>query len=213
MRGCHDSLPVVAYVALNTTVWDRPLWGGVTETRGAGGVPRQYPLRGLLSYTWQFYLPRLPFMQDQFTYYPLWETWFKGFIARFGWLDYGFPGYSYWVALGVVGGVLALAGAALRRSRAALRSRWPELVSYLAMMAGLLVLIAIAGYRGRIDNGFVFEQARYLLPLLPLYAAIVALAVRGAGRRWAPVAAGVLVVAALGHDLFAQLVTIARYYA
>ena len=68
-------------------------------------------------------------------------------------------------------------------------------------------------YRGRIDNGYVFEQARYLLPLLPLYAAIVALAVRGAGRRWAPVAAGVLVVAALGHDLFAQLVTIARYYA
>ena len=192
---------------------DRPLWGGVTETRGAVGVPRQYPFRGLLSYTWQFYLPRLPFMQDQFTYYPLWETWFKGFIARFGWLDYGFPGYSYWVALGVVGGVLALAGAALRRSRAALRSRWPELVSYLAMMAGLFVLIAIAGYRGRIDNGYVFEQARYLLPLLPLYAAIVALAVRGAGRRWAPVAAGVLVVAALGHDLFAQLVTIARYYA
>jgi 4-amino-4-deoxy-L-arabinose transferase-like glycosyltransferase len=209
------AVPVVAYVVLDLTVWGRPIWGGVGTTSGTAATasPHVYPFKEFLSYAWQFYFPRLPFLHDQFGTYPLWETWFKGFIARFGWLDYGFPDWAYWVALGIVVPVLVLAGAALGRARSSVRRRWPELASYAAMMAGLLLLIAIAGFRGRIDNGSVFEQARYLLPLLPLYGAIVALAARGAGRRWGPAVGAVFVVAALGHDVFAQLATLARYYA
>ena len=51
------------------------------------------------------------------------------------------------------------------------------------MVAGLAVSIGFSGIRYRKDTGFIFEQARYLLPLLPLYAAGVALAALGAGRR------------------------------
>jgi len=40
----------------------------------------------------------------------------------------------------------------------------------------------------------------------------VALAVRGAGRRWAPAVGGFLVVLAMGHSLFSQLLTISRFY-
>ena len=57
-----------------------------------------------------------------------------------------------------------------------------------------------------------FQQARYLLPLLPLYAAAVALAARRLGRRLGPVVAGAFVAVAFGHVLLAQLLTISRFY-
>jgi hypothetical protein len=80
------------------------------------------------------------------------------------------------------------------------------------MTIGLLILVNGNGFAVRADGGSGFEQARYLFPLLALYAAIVALAARGAGRRWGP-AAGVLFVAlAIAHTALAVLVTLTRYY-
>jgi hypothetical protein len=38
------------------------------------------------------------------------------------------------------------------------------------------------------------------------------LAVRGAGRRWSPIAGVLLIVLFLSHDIFSQLQVIARYY-
>lgn len=205
------AIPVVIYLAVNLTYWDRPLWSGVGEV-GATAAGRPATLREQLSYLWQFYLPRLPFMDDHFHEYPLWETWFRGWIGRFGWLDYEFPRAVYWAALAVWAGMLALAGRELVRARSAVRRRLPELASLLAGVAGLLLLVAVAGYRGRLDTGFVFEQARYLLPLLPLYAAVVALAARGAGARLGPAVGAALVTATVAHGLFAQLLTLSRYY-
>ena len=64
-----------------------------------------------------------------------------------------------------------------------------------------------------VGTGAVFEQPRYLLPLLGLYGAVVALAVRAGGRRWAPALAVAFVVLAVGHDIYGQVLTVARYYA
>jgi hypothetical protein len=47
---------------------------------------------------------------------------------------------------------------------------------------------------------------------LPLGAAVLALAVRGAGRRAGPAVAAALIVLFLAHDMFSQLQAIARYY-
>ena len=70
-------------------------------------------------------------------------------------------------------------------------------------------------YREMIQSGGVgqFEQARYMLPLLCLYAAIAALAARFGGRRWGPAIGATLVMLAIGHDLFAQMITVSRFYA
>ncbi|MBA2637503.1 MAG: DUF2142 domain-containing protein [Solirubrobacterales bacterium] len=211
----------VALLALGTylvalqTVWDRPLFAGVVaESReGPGGAPAGFNVPEFLGYLWQFYLPRAPFMTDQFPlYYPLWETWFHGFVGRFGWLDYDLPAGIYWVALGVYVTLLALVAVTLRRGAASVRRRRAELATYLLAAVGLVLVIALPGYTYREQTGFVFEQARYLLPLLAPYAALIALAVRGAGRLGP--ALGVLVVTlALAHGLGAQLVTLARYYA
>jgi Predicted membrane protein (DUF2142) len=227
LRGALGALAVIAgavlvYVALNTTVWDRGVFFGASgaSLRGGAGVKgpadvTQIPtesIGGALSYAWQFYLPRLPFMDPQFTASPLYNVWFKGFIGSFGWLDYGFPGWVYTLALWIVLAVCALAGRELFMKRAVLRSRLPELITYAAIMVGLLILTNGNGYSARVGGAGGFEQARYLLPLLALYGAIVALAARGAGRRWGPSVGVLLVSVAIAHTAVAMLLTLTRYY-
>ncbi len=74
-------------------------------------------------------------------------------------------------------------------------------------------MIGVQSYDAVVSIGGVFEQPRYLLPLLGLYGALVALAVRAGGRRWAPALAVALVVLAFGHDIYGQVLTVTRYYA
>jgi uncharacterized membrane protein len=151
-------------------------------------------------------------MRAQFSFYPLWHVWFQGFIGRFGLLDYGFPHWVYYLALAVFLVLLVLVIRALATDRSRLANRWPELLYYVAISLGLLAAIARAGFPYHLATHFIFEQARYLFPLLPLYGLFIAVAVRGAGRRWAGPLAVTLVATALAQDLFAQLLTLQRYY-
>jgi 4-amino-4-deoxy-L-arabinose transferase-like glycosyltransferase len=212
------ALPVAAYLALNSVAWGRS--GGVTAgvsgaTVAAGtGV---ISLKERLDYIWQLALPRLPFMHAEFAGFPPWQIWFKGFIGRFGWLDYGFPAWVYHVAFAAFVPIIVLAVATL--VLACRHLRWRGLAWRVPLTVTLLVLavslIGVIGWQGigyRHDTGFQFEQARYLLPLLGLYGLVVALAARGAGRRWGPAVGGLLVVLAMAHGLFAELLTISRYY-
>ncbi len=90
---------------------------------------------------------------------------------------------------------------------------WLGLLGCFAVMAvGLLAAIGYAGIRYRESTGSIFEQARYLFPLLSLYALGIVLAARGVGRRWAPALGAGLVVLAMVHGLFAETLTISRYY-
>jgi 4-amino-4-deoxy-L-arabinose transferase-like glycosyltransferase len=212
------ALPVLLYVLAINTVWDRPLWSGGIAFSDAGGVAdttvREPMLAELASYLWQFYLPPLPDMiYDPLVDYGLWDVWFTGWIGRFGWLDYDFPEPVFTVAGILWIGLLALAARGLYLRRAALRPRLGELATYGAIAAGLLLVSNVQGYRYAIDTGFVFEQARYLLPLLGLYAGLVGVAVIGAGRRAAPVAATAVVALTLVHSLGALVITLGRFYA
>jgi len=179
---------------------------------GVGGPVGGDALTAEISYVWQSLLPRLPFMNDQFATYPLWEVYFKGFIGRLGWNEYGFASGWYWVALLIFAGILALAGRALWERRATVWSlRW-ELATYVALTVGLAISVAIVGYGYLRDTGIPFEQARYLFPVLALYGALMAVAAMGAGRRWGPAVGALLVVLAMGQSLFAQLLTLGRFY-
>jgi 4-amino-4-deoxy-L-arabinose transferase-like glycosyltransferase len=206
------------YIALNLIAWDRAEWGGgvgVAARAAAGsGSHASDPisLAQHLSYTWQLYLPRLPFMEPQFAGFRPWEVWFKGFIGNFGWLDTSFHQWAYYLALAITAPIAVLAGVTLVRRRAGLRRRIPELLTYAAIVAGLLVSIGVLGLRYRRNTGFEFEQARYLLPLVALYGAGVAAAALGAGRRFGRPVGAVLVSLAAVHGLFAQLLVISRFY-
>jgi hypothetical protein len=205
------AVPIVAYVLANRLVWDRALWSGGGVTATATPTGRAAQLTEFASYLWQFYLPRLPFMQDLQAGIPLYNVWFKGFIGRFGWLDTAFGESVYSGAAAVFAAILALAAAGLWRARRTLGRHGWELAVYAGMVAGFLLVVGWAGYRGRLDTGQIFEQARYLLPLGALYAALIALAARGAGRA-GRAAGAALVTLACGHALFAIGLVVSRFY-
>ncbi len=212
--GATFGVAIAAWLAVDTLVFHRPL-AAATGGMVSGTLDEVTTLGGQLSYLWQFFLPRLPFMEDFFPAYPdygVWDVYIQGFVGRFGWFQFGFPMWVNHVGLAVLVLVAGLAGAELVRCREALRRRWPELAAYATMLVGTLLLVGVTGYRLRALAGLNFEQPRYLFTLLPLYGAVVALAARGVGRRWGHTAGVVLVVTAGWHSVFALLLSINRYY-
>lgn len=205
--------PLLVYWLLNRLVWHHGLVPvGVGSVASTPVSTHHFNTREEISHIWQLFLFPVG-MNRQFTYLPLWKTWFQGFFGRLGWLDYAFPQWFYWAALFVTVLVCLAAIGEMARRRAALRKRLGELAVYTLAVLGLLVEIGVESYRNYVQtNGGQFEQARYLLPLLCLYGAIAVLAVRFGGRRWGPVLAAGLIVLAVGHDLYAQVLTIGRYY-
>jgi hypothetical protein len=96
--------------------------------------------------------------------------------------------------------------------RRALRSLAGLLVSYAVMGLGLIGVIGYLGANAALAGSPPFPQARYLFPLLALYALAIVLATKGLPRRWAPVLGALLVALAMAHNLFAMTLTISRYY-
>jgi 4-amino-4-deoxy-L-arabinose transferase-like glycosyltransferase len=204
-------LPFLAWLGAARLLWERPPRANTGGFENAADTS----LSGQLSYMWQFYFPRLPFMndwfEDSYPSFPLWDTYFEAFVGRFGWFYFGFPDWVNWVGLVLAAGILGLAGRALLRFRPALRRRSGELITYALMAGGMLVLVNVLGYRYLLQTGTDFEQVRYLFPILPLYAALVALAVR-APKRLGPALGAVFIAIAAAHSLYAHFVLVAHYY-
>lgn len=223
LRGAGQAILVSSLVAAILVGWYRLVARGSAPSGPSTGLPgglagdsgflTASAIREQLSYLWQFYLPRLPFMKPQFTLYPLWYVDFQGFIGHFGWNEFGFAGWVITAAAAIFAALAALAGSALVRARHAFRKRWAELGCYAIMVMGLLAVIGITGYRYRQVTSTSFEQARYTFPLLALYGALIALALYGAPRRWAKPLGVLLVMLAIAHSTFALVITVRHYYA
>jgi 4-amino-4-deoxy-L-arabinose transferase-like glycosyltransferase len=167
-----------------------------------------------ISYIWQLYLPRLPGMTHYFEGISTWrEIWFDRSVGFYGWMDTMFPNWVGNVFLIFAVAVLLLCGRELYMCRNALKARLLELTSYAVIMLGVLVMIGITSYTTDVvEHESALGEPRYLLPLLPLVGAVIALAVRGAGRRWMAVAGAAMIVFFIGHDVLSQLQVIARFY-
>lgn len=210
------AIPVALYAVLNVVAWHR---GGLTAGGLAGATNSNLAsghvvtLNETLDYTWELYLPRLPFMNHvYFVGYPLIGTWLDGTIGHFGWLDYTFPAWVYTVAkyLLLIGTLFALIG--LVRLRYSARKLLPLLACFGVMIVGLLGAIGYSGVRYQLETGYQFAQARYLFPLLVFYALFLVLAARALPRRWAPILGALIALLAMAHGLFAETLTISRYY-
>lgn len=203
--GCA---PIAVFVVRNALLHRRALGivsATISTTHGS--------ILAAVNYIWQLYLPRLPGTVNDFPglFAPR-EIWLDGYVGKFGWFDTLFPGWVYTLALLPAGLIAMLCARTLIAHRTALRTRVSELVVYLLMALGLLVLIGVESYRRFPQLAAEFGQARYLLPLLPLLATGLALAARGAGRRWGVASGALLITLFLAHDLVSQLQVIARYY-
>jgi hypothetical protein len=210
-------IPVALYAVMNVHVWHRGgLTGGGLEVASVNPTtPGGHPvtLRETLDYTWELYLPRLPFMHHvYFTSSQLTHTWLNGSIGHFGWLDYTFPEWVYRFAKYLFEAFALLALVGIVRLRTVLRASLPMLACFGVMALGLLGAVGYAGIRYRLTNGVPFEQARYIFPLLVFYGLFVVLAANALPRRWAPLLGALLVVLAMAHGLFAETLTISRYY-
>ncbi len=202
--------PATLYAIVNALSHRRIL--GIVS-RNSGLVGRHGSIAGEISYIWQLYLPRLPPMAHDFPgYLTAREIWLDGYAGLYGWFDTVFPGWVYDLALLPAGLVVLGCLRALLANRQALRKRLGELLVYAAIALGLMVLVGADSYLRFPGVAAEYGQTRYLLPLLPLLGAVLALAARGGGRRWGPIAGVSIVVLLFAHDLFSQLQTIARYY-
>ncbi|MDO9356148.1 MAG: hypothetical protein Q7T55_20790, partial [Solirubrobacteraceae bacterium] len=195
--------------------------GGAATTSApavANGSGLTGNIRENLVVTWQLFLFRLPMMRDFFGGVPLWDTWLEGLVGRFGYLDYVFSVTVRRIVV-IVWSLVALLGLAglvgMVRSlgvRQFLVRYGPLLVGGLVAVAGLMLVIGRVDYNSRLSGGPPFQQARYLLPVLPVAVLALALGLRGAGRRAAPFV-GVLLVAGAGlWALAAFSITLTRYY-
>ncbi len=202
--------PVLLY-ALRNVLSGQSTFG---EASGVIDVLAAKSLFKELSYVWEVYLPRLPGMTRYFSGIATYkDVWFDRSVGQYGWMDTVFPGWVDNVALLAAGALALLCGRELVVRRAALRARLAELGIYALIAVGVLALIGLSSYNSDVvAKELAFGETRYLLPMLPLLAGAIVLAVRGAGRRWAPVAGAAVVVLFLGHDIFSQLQVIARYY-
>jgi hypothetical protein len=201
--------PILLYVVRNLAT-HRPVLGEVSNAARL----LQGSVFHAIGYIWQFYLPRLPGMHN---YFPAISTtrqiWFDRLVGLYGWLDTVFPGWVYSLALIPAGLIAILCVRTLAVNRAALRHRSAELLTYAVMLAGLLTLIGMDSYINSFKPlGELYAEPRYLLPMLALAGAVLALAAEGAGRRWAPAVGALIVTAVFAHDIFSQLLVISRYY-
>jgi 4-amino-4-deoxy-L-arabinose transferase-like glycosyltransferase len=198
-----------AYVTSNL-LSGRPVYGTLSDnlTSTTGRSPLSE-----LSYIWQFYLPRLPGMHSYFPgiFTPV-KFWLDGFVGLYGWVDTVFPAWVYRAALLPVGALTILFLSGLLQNRASLRGRLSELSIYGVMGVGLAALVGASDYLEYPQSTGSYVQPRYLLPLLALYGAGLAVAARGAGRRWGPVLGAAIVVLFIAHDLFSGLLEISRFY-
>ncbi|HEY3864693.1 MAG TPA: DUF2142 domain-containing protein [Solirubrobacteraceae bacterium] len=200
--------PILLYMAIHIAS-NHPLLGiassAIDTTRGS--------VFSNADYIWQLYLPRLPGMTNDFPgLLTTRQIWFNGYVGLYGWVDTTFPAWVYNFALipATLIGILCIR--ALLAGRAALQLRIVELIVYIVMGAGILVLVGADSYRVFPGADAEYGQARYLLPMLPLLGAVLALAARGAGRRWGPAVGTLIVVLFLAHDIFSQLLVVSRFY-
>jgi hypothetical protein len=202
-------VPVALY-ALRNLLDSHPTLGIVSTSSGR---VESRSLFNAVSYVWEMYLPRLPGMTQYFAgVHSYKDIWFDRSIGLYGWMDTMFPPWVTNVALVPAIAIALLFAGGVFAARGALRRRLSELVVYVAIVLGVLVMVAASSYLSMLSKEVAFGEPRYLLPLLPLLGAAITLAVRGVGRRWSPLVGAALVILFFGHDIFSQLQVIARYY-
>jgi len=172
--------------------------------------------REMLSYAWQYYLPRVPGQQDYPIRpisggYPLLQVWITQGWGAFGWLEVKWAAWVYRVLGVITVGIGALAVAALWRARRAIDWR---VAGFLALAClSLLAGLHWTDYHQLEAGSRGFMQARYLFPVIAVFGAALAAAVSVVPTRMRAAVAGGTVAGLFVFHLFAIGLVVARFYA
>ena len=207
--------PVFLVAIIGATVFDHPYFAvtsSVTSGLPASDIATSSSAMRELSYIFQLFLPRLPFLDDQIPGVPVKDLWVSGFVGRFGWVDYGFGPGANRVGTWVVTVLLMLLVVAVVKFNRSVRASWRLLVCSLLALVLVPTAVGVVDYRAFVTNSPRFEQARYLLPLLGLYAGLFAIAVKVLGTKLGLIATAGLWVLVSFHTVAAMVLTANRYY-
>ena len=200
--------PVLAWIGLSQALGRSAL---NTIHTPAGSEGRPFNVREFLSYLWQYYLPRLPFMTPFRTTdsLPAYAIWVRQGWGLFGWLDVATPAWLYSV-LAIFTGAAGVTAAALV---ARVRDRTQvELVAFFAVaVLALLFGLHLTEYRSIIAGAGAVLQGRYLLPVIGLFGLAVGLILSRLPVLWRGPVCGALLAGFLVLQVVA-LSTIARTY-
>lgn len=202
-------VPVLGWVGLSKGL-GRPVVNTIQASPGTQGHP--FLVRQFLSYVWQFYLPRLPFLTPVGTSsgLALWDVWIRGGWGVFGYLEVAMPLWIYQVLAVVTGLVAAAALGLLARIRDRLRV---ELLTFFVLtLLSLLLLLHVSDYRSLIAGNGPLLQGRYLLPGIGLFGLAVGLATTRLPARWRGGFCGAVIVALLLLQVVALVTVAKRYY-
>ena len=193
----------------------RALARPASEQLSSAATASGLDLRELASYLWQFYLPKLWFMQDFYPsipmLLPLFDVVLKGAWGRFGWLEVVFPEWVYWVltVVTVAASVAALVALWQRRGRLD-----RGVLAFLAtVMVTLMAGLHWQEYQLKISSGAPFMQGRYVLPLVGIAGLVAAAALRLVPARWRGAVLAVGLGGLFAVQIFALAMTMERFYA
>jgi 4-amino-4-deoxy-L-arabinose transferase-like glycosyltransferase len=171
-------------------------------------------VRQFASYLWQFYLPRLGFMNSSpSSSFGVRQVFVERLFGGFANLEVTFSHRVYTALAVILLVVLASAVVGVARRRADVRRRFDVVVVSLLAVVGYMAVLHVAAFRSLLGSPDPVITGRYLLTLLPFYGVMVALAVAWLPRRWGEVAAGALVGGIVVLQLAAMGVLFARFYA
>ena len=206
-RGWQRVTPVRATAVLGA------LYVGVVFAASTTG---QGSLRQFGSYVWQFYLPRLGFMTPHigpasYTFRQAIPDRLYGTLAQLEIvLPPTFEAIMFWVSIAALAAFLV----ALIVRRRSLRAQLPTALVLGTAVVGLLLGLHLASYRALVGQGSdpVFT-GRYVLPLLPLFGALIAVIARALPRRAAPVFCGLVLALGVVLQIESFGLMLERFYA
>lgn len=222
-------LPLVAFAAVLLIVPAAILLAG----HAVGVLPGQLDSlvsfridrpREFISYLWQFYFPKLWFMQPRRLHFPvisdlpLYNIWFGTSWGTFGFVDVWFPKWVYETYFAVAMVVLAGAAATVIRAvrahvTAATTGSVVAAIALSLATLGVLAGVHLQDYSNAVNGGPAFAQGRYLFPVAGIGALAVAAAVKALPARVQDLAAG----GWLGFMIILQVASFAllatRFYA
>lgn len=165
-------------------------------------------------YSWQMFLPRLPFMTDLHVQkWPAFDVFVEGGWGAFGWLVVRFPQWVYVViALVAIAAAIACAAAVWQRRRGATRALGWELAVLVLAVAGVIAGVEAAYFTGT-PRGVPAEQGRYAFTAIVPLAAVAAGAALAFRARAQPLVAAGLATAVIVLGYASQLLTLTWFFA
>jgi hypothetical protein len=177
------------------------------------GDPSPQRLRELVSYLWQFYLPRLSFMTPVAPHWGIRQAFVDRLFGGYAQLEVSPPAWVLTaVAVAAAVAVVSAVIAVVVRWRAGSRPT-AILAVFAVAVAGYLMLLHAAAFNSLLSSGDPVITGRYLLPLMPLYGVGIALAVGWLPRRLAVPLGSVVLVGLTVLQVDALALLFARFYA